>query len=56
VHDPSKKHVGVWAVVYESDVMPMVVSNFYNDFSATNTQRELVGHPANYKGNYFIMD
>ena len=40
MHDPSQTHVGIWGVVYESDVIPRVVSNFYQEFSVTSMQRE----------------
>lgn len=42
MRDTSKTHVKVWGVVYESDVVPKVVSNFYQEFSITSNDHERV--------------
>ena len=42
MQDTSKTYIKVWGVVYESDIVPKVVSNFYHEFSVTSNDHERV--------------
>ena len=46
--DTNKTHVKVWGVVYESDVVPKVVSNFYHEFSVSNNDHVRV--------NFYLLE